>query len=68
MNALFCWKELCPFSSSKDSVKAISDIIETPYFQNIRSARERHKTVWFWSYTKVPLLANAPRNASLASA
>jgi hypothetical protein len=23
----------CPFRSSKDSVKAISDVIETPYFQ-----------------------------------
>jgi hypothetical protein len=32
----------CPFRSSKDSVKAISDVIETPYF---RSARERHKIV-----------------------
>jgi hypothetical protein len=57
MNALFCWKESALFSSSKDSVKAISDVIETPYF---RSARERHKIVWFWLYTKVPLLANAP--------
>jgi hypothetical protein len=25
----------CPFRSSKDSVKAISDVIETPYFQKI---------------------------------
>jgi hypothetical protein len=24
----------CPFRSSKDSVKAISDVTETPYFQN----------------------------------
>jgi hypothetical protein len=24
----------CPFRSSKDSVKAISDVIETPYFEN----------------------------------
>ena len=23
----------CPFRSSKDSVKAISDVIETPYFK-----------------------------------
>jgi hypothetical protein len=47
----------CPFRSSKDSVKAISDVIETP---NFRSAREHHKIVRFWSYTKVPLLVNAP--------
>jgi hypothetical protein len=25
----------CPFCSGKDSVKAISDVIETPYFQKI---------------------------------
>jgi hypothetical protein len=33
-------------------------------------ARERHKIVKFWSYTKVPLLANAPSlsNTSAASA
>jgi hypothetical protein len=36
MNALFCWKESALFAvSSKDSVKAISDVIETPYFQKI---------------------------------
>jgi hypothetical protein len=38
----------CPFRSSKDSVKAISDVIETPYdhiFKHFRSARERHKIV-----------------------
>jgi hypothetical protein len=33
MNALFCWKESAIFAVFKNSVKAISDIIETPYFQ-----------------------------------
>jgi hypothetical protein len=52
----------CPFRSSKDSVKAISDVTETPYFKNFSfgSWTSYHKIVWFWSYTKVPLLVNAP--------
>jgi hypothetical protein len=35
----------CPFRSSKDSVKAISDVIDSPYFKKFRLARERHKIV-----------------------
>ena len=51
----------CPFCTSKDSVKTISDVIlKLHIFKKFRSARERHNIVWFWSYTKVPLLANAP--------
>ena len=33
-HALFCWKESSLLAcGSKDSVKAISDVAETPYFQ-----------------------------------
>jgi hypothetical protein len=43
MNALLVLERMCAFRSSKDSVKAISDDIDSI----------------FWSYTKVPLLASA---------
>jgi hypothetical protein len=32
MNALFCWKESALFAVVK-TVNAISDVLETPYFQ-----------------------------------
>jgi hypothetical protein len=35
MNAIFCWKENALFAVIlNDTVNAISDVIETPYFQN----------------------------------
>jgi hypothetical protein len=33
MNALFCWKESALFAVVKTAAKAISDVIEAPYFQ-----------------------------------
>ena len=58
----------CSFCSNKDSVKAISDVMETPYFQNFRSARERHNSFDFSHIQKCPFwpMPLHFRNASTA--
>jgi hypothetical protein len=53
MNALFCRETKSPFRSSKASVNAISDVIETPYLQKfsfcswtrLLTRREKHKAI-----------------------
>jgi hypothetical protein len=59
--------EWTPLFASKASVKAISDVVFyyvnlyiLHIFKNFRLVCEQHKIVWFWSYTKVPFLANVP--------